>query len=324
VKRRGIGYSSIFYGTGYGNGFPDESRAEVELNEEGKIIIYVGAAEVGQGAKSIMWQIAGETLGIALDHIEIENSSTDLYKDSGTAAASRQTYNTGNAVLDACRKLKENMEQAFIHQGKDNFVIEDGLIKADEYIYRLSEVHDIMKKNDVYTRVEGYFKAKTTSLDLETGQGNPYWPYTFAVQKVIVEVDDETGKVDVLEVTACNDSGKVINPTLAEGQVQGGCAMGIGYALMEEVEIIEGKIKNTNFSDYIMPTSMDVPQIKTIFIEEEEQSGPYGAKGLGETVTIPTAPAIINAIYDAVGVRIRDLPATCEKVLKAIKNKEEV
>ena len=324
MKRRGIGYSSIFYGTGYGNGFPDESRAEAEINGEGKIIIYVGAAEVGQGAKSIMWQIAGQTLGLSLEYIMIENSSTDLFKDSGTAAASRQTYNTGNAVLDACRKLKENMELAFKRQGKDLFVIEEGIIKADEYIYRLSEVHDVMKKNDVDTKVEGYFKANTSPLDLNSGQGNPYWPYTFATQKVIVEVDDETGKVEVIEVVGCNDSGKIVNPVLAEGQIQGGTAMGIGYALMEEIQIDNGEIKNTNFSDYIIPTSLDVPSIRTIFVEEEEESGPYGAKGLGETAMIPTAPAIVNAIYDAVGVRIHELPATCEKVLKAIKNKEEV
>jgi len=324
MKRRGIGYSSIFYGTGYGNGFPDESRAEAELNGEGKIIIYVGAAEVGQGAKSIMWQIAGQTLGLSLEHITIENSSTALFKDSGTAAASRQTYNTGNAVLDACRKLKENMELAFKRQGKDLFDIEEGVIKADENIYRLSEVHDVMKKNDVDTKVEGYFKANTSSLDLNSGQGNPYWPYTFAAQKVVVEVDDETGKVEVIEVVACNDSGKIVNPVLAEGQIQGGTAMGIGYALMEEIQIDRGEIKNANFSDYIIPTSLDVPSIRTIFVEEEEESGPYGAKGLGETAMIPTAPAIINAIYDAVGVRIHELPATCEKVLKAIKNKEEV
>lgn len=324
MRRKGVGYGCMFYGTGYGNGFPDESRATAEINSEGKIIIYVGVAEVGQGGKSVMWQIASETLGISLESIEIENSSTNLIKDSGTAAASRQTYNTGNAVKDACVNLLDQMGRAFKAIGKDAFVIENGVIKADEYYYSLSNVHDVMKKNDIPTKADGYFKASTTSLDLETGQGNPYWPYSYGVQKAVVEVDDETGKVDVLEITACHDAGKIINPNLAEGQIQGGCIMGIGYALMEKVELEEGVIQNANFSDYIIPTSLDVPIINAYFVEVEELSGPFGAKGLGEPVMIPTAPAILNAIYDAVGIRIYELPATCETVLEAIKNKEKM
>jgi nicotinate dehydrogenase medium molybdopterin subunit len=323
MKRRGVGYSSMFYGTGYGNGFPDESRATAKLNSEGKITIFVSAAEVGQGALSIMWQIASETLKIDFKDIIIENNKTEFMKDSGTAAASRQTYNTGNAVMDACNNFKDNMELAFKRKGTDRFYIEEGIVYGDEYIYTLANVHDIMMKNDISIITEGYFKADTTSLDLETGQGNPYWPYVFGVQKAVVEVDDETGKVDVIDIVACHDSGKIINPNLAKGQIQGGCAMGIGYALMEELDINRGVIKNKNFSNYIIPTSMDVPNVKVFFVEEEEKTGPFGAKGLGEAAMIPTAPAILNAIYDAINVRIFDLPATSERVLEAIKNKEK-
>lgn len=310
VKRRGIGYASIFYGTGYGNGFPDESRATAELNSEGKITVYVGVADVGQGGISIMWQIAVETLGVSKEFVIVKNNSTSITLDSGTAAASRQTYNTGNAVLDTCRKLKENMELAI--KGENGLNIEDS---------KLTAVYEQMVKKNIDTRVDGYFKATTSQVNLETGQGDPYWPYTFGAQRVTVDVDDETGKVDVIEIIALNDAGKVINPVLAEGQAQGGCAMGIGYAIMEEIELNRGEIKNKNFSDYIIPTSKDVPKIKAYFVEDIEETGPYGAKGLGEPAMIPTAPAIINAIYDAVGVRIYDIPATCEKVLLAIKNK---
>lgn len=309
MKRRGTGYGAIFYGTGYGNGFPDESRATAELDAGGLITIFVGAADVGQGGVSTMWQIAVETLELPKELVTVRNDNTSIMKDSGTAAASRQTYNTGNAVFEACTKLKGNIARA----------CEDNGLNYKKL--KLSEVYKIMSERGYETVTEGYFKATTTSVDLETGQGNPYWPYAFGAQKVVVEVDDETGKVDVIELVTVNDGGKIINPVLAKGQAQGGCAMGIGYALMEEVELNKGDIKNRNFSDYIIPTSKDVPTITTHFVEECEGSGPYGAKGLGEAVMIPTAPAIINAIYDAVGVRLYELPATCDRVLSAIKNK---
>lgn len=310
MKKRGTGYSAVFYGTGYGNGFPDESRATAEIGEDGKVTVFVGVADVGQGGVSVMWQIAVETLGISKEFVTVRNNSTAIMKDSGTAAASRQTYNTGNAVIDACKKLRDNMELAI----KDNKEI-----KINDS--KLIQIYEIMKNKKIATRVDGYFKAATTQVDLETGQGNPYWPYSFGAQRVTVEVDDETGKVDIIDVVAVNDAGKVINPVLAEGQSQGGTAMGIGYAIMEEVELSNGNIKNRNFSDYIIPTSKDMPNIKSLFVEEDEETGPYGAKGFGEPAMIPTAPAIINAIYDAIGVRIYDLPATCDKVLLAIKNK---
>lgn len=310
MKKRGVGYASIFYGTGYGNGFPDESRATAEITPEGMIIIYVGVADVGCGAISIMWQIAVETLGIGKELVSLKYDNTSLIRDSGTGAASRQTYNTGNAVLDACSKLRENMKSAI--DGEDNLNIENS---------KLAAVYSQMIKKSIDTRVEGYFKATTSEINVETGQGDPYWPYSFGVQRVTVEVDDETGKVDIINIFTVNDAGKIVNPVLAEGQAQGGCAMGIGYAIMEEIQLNKGGIKNRSFSNYIIPTSKDVPKIDTFFVEDIEKSGPYGAKGLGEPVMIPTAPAIINAIYDAVGVRIHDLPATCDKVLLAIRNK---
>jgi nicotinate dehydrogenase medium molybdopterin subunit len=309
LKRRGVGYASAFYGTGYGNGFPDESRATAEINKDGRIIIYVEVSDVGSGGISVMWQIAVETLGISKDLVTVKFNDTSLMHDSGTAAASRQTYNTGNAVLNACKNLKQNMELA----------IKNSSIKIEDDT--LSSVYSEMTKQDINTRGEGYFKATTSQVNLETGQGNPYWPYSFGTQKIVVEVDDETGKVDVIEAVVVNDVGKVVNPVLAEGQAIGGCVMGMGYAIMEEVNLNKGDIKNKNFSDYIIPTSKDIPKIKSYFIEEIEESGPYGAKGLGEPAMIPTAPAILNAIYDAIGVRIYDMPATCDKVLLAIKNK---
>lgn len=307
MKKRGVGYAAIFYGTGYGNGFPDESRVSAELLKDGRIVIYAAAADIGQGSENIIRQIASEALQIDVENIDVISNNTIELKDSGTTAATRQTYNTGNAVLNACRELKKNMDM--VRNEKENFD------KKTEYIY------DIMIKSGIITKTEGYFKAETTMLDTMTGQGEPYWPYTFGVQKAVVDVDDETGKVDVVEITACHDVGKAINPQMLEGQLQGGCAMGIGYGIMEEIKFEKGNIKNRNFSDYIIPGSLDVPNIQTILVEEEEISGPFGAKGAGEPALLPTAPALINAIYDAVAVRIFNLPATEEKIVEALKHK---
>lgn len=339
MKKRGVGYASIFYGTGYGNGFPDESRAYAELMEDGHIDVYVEVSDVGSGGISVMWQIAAEALGVEKELVKVIFTSTQVTKDSGTAAASRQTYNTGNAVLDAARKLRQNMDvviagEKVSEKGIDSTVIKGRCYKKENIREKdvedkrllnkddLISIYSKMKGDSFLNKVDGYFKADTTTINLETGQGNPYWPYTFGAQRVTVEVDDETGKVDVIEVVAINDAGKIINPVSAAGQAEGGVAMGIGYALMEEIEVNKGSIKNKNFSDYIIPTSKDVPHIETHFIEDLEETGPYGAKGIGEPVMIPTAPAILNAIYDAVGVRFTNIPVTCDRLLLAISEKQ--
>ncbi|MEN8076229.1 molybdopterin cofactor-binding domain-containing protein [Clostridioides difficile] len=309
MKKKGIGYASIFYGTGYGNGFPDESRATAKIESDGTINIYVEVSDVGSGGKSIMWQIASKVLNVDKSLVNIINTNTRTMMDSGTAAASRQTYNTGNAVLDACNKLRNNINKV---------TNEIEMITSSE---KIKKVLSEMIKNTISISEDGYFKATTSTIHTENGQGNPYWPYTFGAQRATVVVDTETGKIDVLEIVAINDAGKIINPVLAEGQVEGGCSMGVGYALMEEITLNKGKIKNTNFSNYIIPTSMDMPNVKTYFVEEEEVTGPFGAKGLGEPVMLPTAPAILNAIYDAIGVRFYELPVTCEKVILALKGK---
>lgn len=151
-----------------------------------------------------------------------------------------------------------------------------------------------------------------------TGQGTPFENYVFATQIAEVEVDDETGEVDVLKVIAVHDCGTPINPMLVEGQIEGGISMGLGYALLEELVVENGKVENPNFVDYVLPTAMDMPEIEISLIENPDPLGPFGAKGIGEPATVPTAPAIINAIYDAVGVRIRELPVTPQKILNAL------
>lgn len=315
MKRRGIGYSCMFYGTGYGNGWPDESTARVEIHPNGKIYLYTEATEVGQGTINVMLQIASEALEIDMDNINLRSTNTAYNKDAGTAAASRQTYNTGNAVKIACDRLKRNMQLALRAASKTDINIKN---------YSLKDIYHIMINHNKETVEEGYFKANTSVLDVDSGQGDPYWPYVYAAWRAVVDVNDETGKVDVIEMDACNDVGKAINPMQVEGQIQGGVVMGIGYALMEEVIFKDGDIRNKNFSDYIIPTSKDIPEMKTIIVEDYEETGPYGAKGVGEPSTIPAATAILNAIYDAVGIRLTSLPATQDKIIKAIKEKNDL
>lgn len=327
MKKRGRGIAASFYGTGYGNGFPDVSTATVELAEDGRISISVGASEVGQGAKTVLCQIGAEVLNLNINDIILINEDSSKTPDSGTAAASRQTYNTGNAVKIAIEAFKSKLFEIVKDELKLNSPI--GLEVKDKIVFlkmfpqkRISfkRIAENLKNKGEKLIVTESFVAQTTEMDAETGQGAPYWPYTFNCYGVEVEVDTETGKIDIVRAVCAQDVGRAINPYMVEGQIDGGFVMGLGYALFEDLGLKDGRIKNNKFSKYIIPTSLDMPEIEKIIIEDPESTAPYGAKGIGEPVMIPVAPAILNAIYDAVGVRIMDLPATPEKILEALTN----
>ena len=328
AKKRGVGMASIFYGLGYGNGFADTSSAFVEVNEDGTAIVRIGASDCGQGSSTVMAQIAAEELGINVADVTVITEDTDATPDAGTSAATRQTYTSGNAVRKAAREAKEILyDRARVELGVNTL---HGLVGEKGFIYprgvpdKKISIKDLAfnaKLEGLRIVGEGTFTAHSTRVDLETGQGAPYWPYAFAVQIVEVEVDTLTGMVEVIKVIAANDVGKAINPVNVEGQIAGGVCQGMGMALLEEVELNKGKIKNPSFSKYLIPTFADVPDIEPLIVESPEPTGPYGAKGVGEPCMIPTAPAIINAIYNAVGVRITSLPATPEKILEALKGK---
>lgn len=325
MKKTGKGIGISFYGTGYGNGFPDISRAIVRLLPEGKIGIYCGVTEVGQGAKTAMKQIGAEVLGIGVEDIELIHENTSLMPDSGTAAATRQTYNTGNAIKIAC----ENMRNELFERAKTELtlnstaglIVEKGEVILSFFPQKRISYSELAKVYNEENTIEasGIFTAQTTQMDEETGQGAPYWPYTFNACAVEVEVDTETGVVNVLRATFAQDAGRAVNPRLLEGQMDGGFAMGLGYALFEDLKLEDGKMKNNKFSKYLIPTAMDMIDVKNIIVEDPESTAPYGAKGIGEPVMIPIAPAILNAIYNATGVRITALPVTPEKLMKAIR-----
>jgi len=326
MKKRGKGMATIMFGFGYGEGFPDHSIASAEIVEGGKILIRTAAADVGQGVLTTIIQITAEVLKVKPETIRIIPGDTHLTKNSGSSSATRQTFFTGNAVKEASEGLLSNIYHYASIEFKSNHVelgIKDGCIfRKDNPNHKLSywELAERVHKRGVDLKAEATFFPHTDKPDPKTGQGKKiYVAYTFVTQVIEVEVDTDTGIVEVSNVYTAADIGKAINPQNVKGQIEGGTLQGIGMALMEEQVIMEGITLNPDLSGYLIPTSMDTPHFMTRLIENEDSEGPFGAKGIGEPATIATAPAIANAIYAAIGVRIYTLPITPEKILKALK-----
>jgi len=313
MKKQGRGIATIMFGFGYGEGFPDHSIASAEIEDSGKILIRTAAADVGQGVLTVITQIAAEVLKVKPEIIRIIPGDTHLTKNSGSSSATRQTFFTGNAVKEASEGLLSNI----YHYASLNFItnhvdlrIKDGYIfRKDNPNNKLSywELAEKVKERGDSLKAEASFLPHTDKPDPKTGQGEKvYVAYTFVTQVIDVEVDTDTGIVQVLKVYTTADIGKAINPQNVEGQIEGGTVQGIGMALMEEQITKEG-----------------TPRFTTQLVENEDSEGPFGAKGIGEPGTIATAPAIANAIYDAIGVRIYHLPITPEKILKALKEEKK-
>jgi len=328
MKKRGRGIATIMFGFGYGEGFPDHSIASAEIEDSGKLLIRTAAADVGQGVLTTITQIAAEVLKVKPEIIRIIPGDTHLTKSSGSTSATRQTFFTGNAVKEASEGLLSNIYHYASLNFSTNHVdlgIEDGYIfRKDNPDNKLSywELAKKVAEKGETLKAEASFFPHTDKPDPKTGQGEKlYVAYTFVTQVVDVEVDIDTGIIEVLNVYTSADIGKAINPQNVEGQIEGGTVQGIGMALMEEQVIKEGITLNPDLTGYLIPTSMDTPHFVTRLVENEDCEGPFGSKGIGEPATIATAPAIANAVYDAIGVRIFDLPITPEKILKALKEK---
>lgn len=319
--RRGIGIGSMWYGIG-NTGIANPSTAQIELSPEGEIKLYIGVADIGQGSDTALLQIASEGLGVELNEIQLIRADTSATTDAGATSASRQTYITGNAILKAIENLKREIlkeASSLLNEEEGDLFVEEGFVKHRQKFCLALPIREVARRTRRTIRGEGYFDPETTRLDPKTGQGNPYATYAFATHLAEVEVDIETGKVRVLRIIATHDVGRAIHPKNVIGQIIGGVAMGVGFALMEEY--IPGK--TISFVNYLIPTSKDVPEIIPILIEDREPSGPFGAKGVGEPALIPSAPAILNAIADAIGERIYDLPANLERVLEAVQKSKQ-
>lgn len=315
--RRGIGIGSMWYGIG-NTGIANPSTAQMEVHPNGEVYLFTGVADIGQGSDTVLLQIASEALGIPMDEIRLVRADTAQTTDAGATSASRQTYISGNAILQAIRGLKQEILKeaaSRLCEVEDDLFIEDGEVRHRKKPCVSIPILEMVKRCQKVIRGEGSFDPETTRLDPRTGQGAPYATYAFATHLAEVEVDVETGKVRVTRVVASHDVGRAIHPKNVVGQIIGGVAMGVGFALMEEYHPEE----TTSFVNYLIPTSKDVPEVIPMLIEENEPSGPFGAKGVGEPALIPCAPAIINAIADAIGERIYHLPANLERVLEAVR-----
>jgi CO/xanthine dehydrogenase Mo-binding subunit len=316
--RRGVGIGSMVYGIG-NTGMQNPATAHVELTEDGRITVFSGAADMGQGCWTVLSQIAAEELGMNPEEISMVAADTLLTASAGASSASRQTYISGNAVLDAAKKLKEVLltEAAMILKiGRDDLRVEAGRVysKTDpEKTVSFEQIAHRAHRTGLPLKWQGYFDPATTSLDPETGAGIPYATYAFATHVAEVEVNMVSGEVRVMRIVAAHDVGKAINPRNVHGQIHSGVAMGLGFALMEE--FVPGTTES--LKDYHIPSCADMPEVVSIIVEDPEPTGPFGAKGVGEPALIPTAPAVLNAISNALGVRIYDLPANLERVIKA-------
>jgi len=315
--KKGIGVGSMWYGIG-NTGIANPSTAQVEIDPNGEVRLFTGAADIGQGSDTIFLQIASEALGLPLGEICLVRADTSVTTDAGATSASRQTYISGNAILNAIKSLKQeilNEASHLLDENEKELFIEDGEVKHIKKGCISIPIREIAKRSEKTLRGEGHFDPETTKLDPKTGQGSPYATYAFAAHLAEVEVDVETGKVKVIRVIACHDVGKAINPKNVIGQIMGGVTMGVGMALMEEYV----PKKTVSFVNYLIPTSKDIPEVIPIIVEDGEPSGPFGAKGVGEPALISTAPAILNAIADAIGERIYHLPANLERVMEAVR-----
>ncbi len=310
------------------------SAAIVKLNEDGTAHLLVTSQDMGQGSDTILVQIAAEVLSIHPDKITIKTGDTDHTPYDWQTVASRTTYCAGNAVKSACEDAKEQLiELAQIKMGiyKRDLELLDGFIASKIYpdkkipITELALGLTLEDGSGIHGPIIGrgvFIPANIRNADKKTGLGDkPVVFWTFGCQGIEVEVDIETGQVKVLEVVSCFDVGKVLNPQLIEGQVEGGIVQGIGSALFEELIIKDGEVKNDSFVDYKIPTADDMPKMTIKFVENPEETGPFGARAIAEVCMVAAAPAIANALYDAVGVRVKTMPLTAERVLKAIREK---
>jgi aldehyde oxidoreductase len=320
--RRGVGIAGMWYGCG-NTSLPNPSTMRVGLKADGRIALHQGAIDIGQGSNTIVTQICADAIGVPIERIDLVSGDTSITPDAGKTSASRQTFVTGKAAFMAGTQLRRAIlglaagcECATLIFDNDDFENGTVTIKEDGK-QRTIGLRDLpLDKNGYVFTGEATFDPPTSPLD-ENGQGTPYAVYGFGAHLAEIAVDIELGAVRVLKITAAHDVGKAINPTLIEGQIEGGAAQGLGMALMEE--FFPGK--GENLHDYLIPSAGDMPPVESILIEDPSPIGPFGAKGIGEQAVIPTAPAILNAIHDAVGVRIHRLPATPDRVRAAIRDR---
>lgn len=340
MKKKGRGVAACIYSAtvvGF-ESVPNPCAANVQMREDGSVVIQTGATEIGQGSNTALAQIAAEALGVSIDKVTVYSGDTGVTPYDFGTVSSRLTFTGGNAILKAIEEVKNALFDAASKKLQipvERLVISPGIIHDKDDREKCCPITEAaILSTFVFRQLpmgSGYYYPITGSLD-ENLQGDAAGTLYYHATIAEVEVDTETGVVDVLKMYAAVDCGKAINPMGVEGQIQGGALQGMGWALVEDshpyMTNVDGVSPNfnsrqlpANLSDYAIPTSMDMPEMHAYYIEKPDPIGPYGAKAAGEIVANSGAAAVVNAIYDAVGVRIYDLPASPEKILKGLKER---
>lgn len=311
--RRGVGVAGMWYGCG-NTSLSNPSTIRAGIRADGTLVLHQGAMDIGQGSNTVITQICAEALGLPVSAFTLVGADTDLTPDAGKTSASRQTFVSGAAALRTGAALRAQILRR-LNAGDDaQLRLEGSVIFAGSAALDLAMLAGTENALGYVLMAEETYDPPTSPLDAN-GQGSPYAAYGWGAHLAEIEVDVELGTIRVRDLVCAHDVGRAINPTLLEGQIEGGSAQGVGLALMEE--FIPGRTENLH--DYLIPTVGDVPRVQSILIEDPDAHGPFGAKGIGEQVLIPTAPAILNALRDATGAVVRDLPATPDKVLRALR-----
>jgi CO/xanthine dehydrogenase Mo-binding subunit len=311
--RRGVGYAVGFKNVGYSEGFDDYSTARVRLSVAGGrplVEVHTAAAEVGQGLVTVQAQIAGTELGV--HDVIVLNADTQV-GSSGSSSASRQTYITGGAVKAACEAVRERvlaLAESELRRdevgGSGGWRLENDSIVSENGAPVITLA--TLLGEEVIEETREFRPRRTSRLDPETGQAHAHMQYAFAAHRAVVDVDTELGLVKVVELATAQDVGKAINPQAVEGQLEGGAAQGLGLAVMEEIQVRDGVIRNPSFTDYLLPTTLDMPPVRMDILELGDPNAPYGLKGVGEPPTISSGPAIVAAIRAASGRNLTRVP----------------
>lgn len=327
VRRRGVGMAAAMHVSGNRTiGNWDGSTVMLKVNEDGQVLIHSSECDMGQGAMTMLSQVVAHELNLPLKHVHIAVPDTDVSPFCIGSLASRVTMSAGNAAILAARKARAQLFEVaapLLEADIEALEIADGKVRVkgeperSRPLAELARAH-LWRHGGEGIQVSATWDPKTTMHD-EKLYGNIAPAYSFAAQAVEVEVDTETGQVTVVDTFVSDDCGLALNPTAVHGQTNGATAQAIGWTLYEEAQFEDGRLVNGNFADYTMPTADSLPMLRSGLVESQDPNGPLGAKGASETAILPGAPAIANAVFDAVGVRIRDLPIRPEKVLAALR-----
>jgi CO/xanthine dehydrogenase Mo-binding subunit len=322
--RRGIGMACNLQPYGRARYIHDRAQCWIGLERDGSVTVRAGVTDLGGGQAASLGQIAAEVLGADPARVTVHIGDTALTPLTGGTFATRQLYMSGNAALKAATELRDLVAPVaadLLGVPADRLEFAEGRVRVEGEPGRslsLAELARAAESREVILERVGTFMAEAGDFDPRTGRGKTFPDYTYGCHACEVEVDVETGQVRVVRYVACHDVGRAINPVRVEGQIQGGAVQGIGYALSEEIAIDEGIVRSSLFADYLIPTSMDVPDIQAIPLEIGPGKGPFGARGIGEPPIAPPAAAIANAVADAIRVRITRLPISPEGVLEAL------